>query len=106
MTNAILSKANAELVANAHKGKSKKRLPKTARWLTTKDAQEMRAKQKAKEDVEIAKRTAAANRKAQVDARRTQAALDRSERLLEQQTTKEFKAEYLRLAKIHKTYFK
>ena len=42
------------------------------------------------------------DRKAEMDARKTQAALDRSERL----ATKEFKDEYLRLAKIHKTYYK
>jgi hypothetical protein len=106
-TTAILSKANSELVANAHKSKAKKkRLPTAARWLTTKDAEELRAKQKAKEEAAITKKIAATNRKAQSDARKTQTALDRSERRLEQQVTREFKEEYLRLAKIHKTYNK
>jgi hypothetical protein len=65
------------------------------------DAEELRAKQKAKEDAKTAKKIATANRKAEIDARRTQAALDRSERL----ATKKFKDEYLRLAKIHITYY-
>jgi hypothetical protein len=65
-----------------------------------------RAKQKAKEEAVIAKKIAATNKKAQSDARKTQTALDRSERRLEQQVTREFKEEYLRLAKIHKTYYK
>ena len=66
------------------------------------DAEELRAKQEAKEDAELAKKIAAIDRKAEMDVRKTQAALDRSERL----ATKEFKDEYLRLAKIHKTYYK
>jgi hypothetical protein len=70
--------------------------------LTTKDAEELRAKQKAKEDAEIAKKRAALDKKTEMDVRKTQAALDRSERL----AIKEFKDEYLRLAKIHKTYYK
>jgi hypothetical protein len=47
---------------------------------------------------EIAKKIATADRKAGIDARRTQATLDHSERL----ATKEFKDEYLRLAKVYK----
>jgi hypothetical protein len=105
-TNAILSKANTEFVVNARKPKSKKRLITTARWLTTKDAQELREKQKAKEDAEIAKKEAAINKKAEIEARKAQKASDRTVRLQEQQATKEFKDEYVRLAKIHKNYYK
>jgi hypothetical protein len=101
-TNAIPSKSNAELVASARKPKDKKRLPTTARWLTIKDAEELRAKQKAKEDAEIARKSAATARKEQIDVRKAQVALDRSER----QSAREFKEEYARLAKIHKNYFK
>jgi len=101
-----LAKASAEFVVNARKPRSKKRLITTARWLTTKDAQELRQKQKAKEDAATAKKRAAINKKAEMEARKVQKAADRTVRLVEQQTTKEFKDEYLRPAKIHKTYYK
>jgi len=60
----------------------------------------------AKEDAEIAKKEAAIKKKAETEARKAQKASDRTVRLLGQQSTKEFKDEYLRLAKIHKTYYK
>ena len=41
-----------------------------------------------------------------MEARKVQKVADRTVRLVEQQTTEEFKDEYLRLAKIHKTYYK
>jgi hypothetical protein len=85
---------------------ARKGLVTTARWLTTKDAQELRQKQKAKEDAIIAKKRAAINKKAEIEARKVQKAADCTVRLVEQQTIKEFKDEYLRLAKIHKTYYK
>jgi hypothetical protein len=97
---------NTQFVVNARKPKSKKRLITTARWLTAKDAQELREKQNAKEDAEIAKKEAAIKKKAETEARKAQKASDRTVRLLGQQSTKEFEDEYLRLAKIHKNYYK
>jgi hypothetical protein len=81
-SNAILIKTNAEFVINARKPKDKKRLITTAIWLTTEDAQELRQKQKTKEDAVIAKKRAATKIKANIKVRKIQKAVYRIVRLI------------------------
>jgi hypothetical protein len=100
-SNAILSKANSELIANARKPRFKKKLVTTARWLTKADAEELREKQLAKDNAERDRKIATANKKADTAIRKAQQALDKAERLEQQQVAKEFKGEFERLAKIY-----
>jgi hypothetical protein len=102
-TNAILSKANAEFIVNARKPRSKKRLVTTARWLTKVDADELRKKQETKDNAERDRKIAAANKKADTAMRKAQKALDQDQRREVAQATREFKAEFERLAKIHRS---
>ena len=104
-TNAILSKANSELIAHARKPKCKKKLITPARWLTKADAQELREKQLANDNAERDGKIVTANKKADTAIRKAQQALDKAERHEQQQVTKVFKGEFERLAKIHKKYY-
>jgi hypothetical protein len=105
-SNAVLFKANSELVANARKSKkSGKRLNTEARYLTKELAQQLRdeatAKKDAKREIAIAreaKKTDQAMRKAQDLAKRT-------ERRQQQVIARDLRAEWQRLIKIKKSYF-
>jgi hypothetical protein len=105
-SNAILFKANAELVANARKSKkSSRKLNTEARYLTKELALQLQNEATAKEN---AKRDAAMAReakKADQAMRKAQGLVERRERRQQQVIAPELRTEWDRLVKIHKAFF-
>jgi hypothetical protein len=104
-SNAILFKANSELVANARKlKKPKKNLTTGARYLTKEVAQELRAEATAKETAKRDIAAARASKKSEQAAKKAQDEQARTERQAEQAIAKELRNEWDRLARIYKNY--
>jgi hypothetical protein len=74
--------------------------------LTKADADELRKKQETKDNAERDRKIAAANKKANTAMRKAQTASDRAQRREAAQATRELKAEFERLAKIHRSLYK
>ena len=102
-TNAILCKANAEFIVNTRKPRSKKGLVTTARWLTKADADELRKNWRPKKMKREIGRSQQLIKKADTAMRKAQTALDRAQRREATQATRELKAEFERLAKVHRS---
>jgi hypothetical protein len=104
-SNALLSKANSELVANARGSKKPgKKLNTRARYLTKEVAQQLRVKDAAKEDAKREAVAAKANKRAEQAANKAQSDQARKDRYVERKQAKDLRSEWDRLAKIYKNY--
>jgi hypothetical protein len=74
--------------------------------LTKADAEKLRNKQVAKENAEKERKMTAVNKKADTVMRKAQKTLNKVERQEQAQVTRELKAEFERLGKIQKSFFK
>jgi hypothetical protein len=105
-TNVVFYRANTQLINNARKPRSKKRLVITVKWLTKVNTKELRNKQVTKENTEKERKIITVNKKADTVIRKAQKTLNKVKRQEQAQATRELKAEFERLRKIQKSLFK